>query len=137
MGHEIGGLYYLNFAPIYPSHALQSLVSILQWHSRLGHRSLSTLKHQISSLYLILLHLIYLIKASSIISRLFTLYNKIVWLNERIIIYWMLCALSYLIYMSPNNFWAMLFSLLIILSSEYAHPLILSCFLLQPRSPYL
>jgi hypothetical protein len=40
MGHEVGGLYYLDLAPISPSCALYLLVFALQWHCRLGHPSL-------------------------------------------------------------------------------------------------
>lgn len=50
MGHELGGLYYLDFAPISPPRALQSSLSLFQWHCGLGHPSLSTLKHQVHSL---------------------------------------------------------------------------------------
>jgi hypothetical protein len=50
MGHEVGGLYYLDLAPSFSSCALQSSTSALQWHCHLGHPSLSTLKHQVPSL---------------------------------------------------------------------------------------
>jgi len=50
MGHEVGGLYYLDPAPTSSSRALQSSTSALQWQCRLGHPSLPTLKHQVPSL---------------------------------------------------------------------------------------
>jgi hypothetical protein len=50
MGHEVGGLSYLDLAPFVPPRALQSSTSALQWHCHLGHPSLSTLKHQVPSL---------------------------------------------------------------------------------------
>jgi hypothetical protein len=55
MGNEVGGLYYLDLvpsvlAPSLPPHALQSSTSAFQWYCRLGHPSLSTLKHQVPSL---------------------------------------------------------------------------------------
>jgi hypothetical protein len=50
MGHEVDGLYYLDLAPTPASCALQSSASALQWHCRLGHHSLPTLKHQVPSL---------------------------------------------------------------------------------------
>jgi hypothetical protein len=45
IGHEVGGLYYLDLVPSVPPCALQSSTSALQWHCRLG-----TLKHQVPSL---------------------------------------------------------------------------------------
>jgi hypothetical protein len=53
MGHEVGGLYYLDLAPSVPSRALQSSTSsssALQWHCHLGHHSFPKLKHQVPSL---------------------------------------------------------------------------------------
>jgi hypothetical protein len=50
MGHEVDGLYYLDLAPTPTSRALQLSASTLQWHCRLRHHSLPTLKHQILSL---------------------------------------------------------------------------------------
>jgi hypothetical protein len=50
MGHEVGGLYYLDLAPSSSSHALQLSTSALQWHCCLGHPSLPTLKYQVPSL---------------------------------------------------------------------------------------
>ena len=51
MGHEVGGLYYLDLPPT-SSQALQSSTSIpaLQWHCCLDHPSLPTLKHQVPHL---------------------------------------------------------------------------------------
>jgi hypothetical protein len=43
MGHEVGGLYYLDFSPTLPPQALQS--SFTHFHS-----SLAILKHQVGSL---------------------------------------------------------------------------------------
>jgi hypothetical protein len=63
---------------------------------------------------LVLLPLICLIKALSIKPHILTLYNKMVWLNKRIIIYWMLHVVSCFICMSPNNFGVILLSLLVI-----------------------
>jgi hypothetical protein len=45
MEHEVSGLYYLDLTPSDPPRALQSSTSTLQWHCRLGHPSLPTLKH--------------------------------------------------------------------------------------------
>jgi hypothetical protein len=52
MGHEVGGLYYLDLTPT-SSQALQLLTSTstLQWHCRLGHPSLPSLKHQVPHLH--------------------------------------------------------------------------------------
>jgi hypothetical protein len=52
MGHEVGGLYYMDLTPT-SSQVLQSSTSIpaLQWHCRLGHPSLPTLKHQVPHLH--------------------------------------------------------------------------------------
>lgn len=50
MGHEVGGLYYLDLLLSAPPRALQSSLSPFQWHYRLGYPSLSTLKRQVESL---------------------------------------------------------------------------------------
>jgi hypothetical protein len=50
VGHEVGGLHYLDLAPTSPSRALQSSIFALQWHFHLDHPSRSTLKHQIPSI---------------------------------------------------------------------------------------
>ena len=50
MGHEVDGLYYLDLALTPPFCALQLSASTFLWHCRLGHPSLSTLKHQVPSL---------------------------------------------------------------------------------------
>jgi hypothetical protein len=51
MGHEVGGLYYLDLTPT-SSRALQSSTSTsaLQWHCRLGRPFLPTLKYQVPNL---------------------------------------------------------------------------------------
>jgi transposase InsO family protein len=53
MGHEVGGLYYLDLTST-SSQALQlstsTSTSALQWHCRLGHPSLASLKHQVPHL---------------------------------------------------------------------------------------
>jgi hypothetical protein len=66
------------------------------------------------NIHLVLLPLICLIKALFIKPHVLTLHNKMVWLNARIVIYWMLHIVSCLICMSPNNFGVMLLSLLVI-----------------------
>jgi hypothetical protein len=51
MGHEVGGLYYLDLTPTSSSRALQSSTLALQWYCFLGHPSFPTLKHQVLSLH--------------------------------------------------------------------------------------